>query len=291
MTIADETYEQKLEKAFEKTLNRHGYGFQYSVLELASTLCNSNSSEWVFEAAEFPVQVQGEGTHIDFILRHRGNRLAFAFYLLAECKRANPSLSNWCFARAPIVVRNRSRLPFFIEHAHLSEDRTIYAFAENWESVSRDTYQIALEIKSDEKGDPGGPGRGVIKEALTQVCRGLNGMIEFLSKNVQILGNATDAYFLPVIFTTAQLWASDVDLGSADIENGNIDLSKGNFDKKQWIFYQYHVSPGLKHSFSPVDRPQRIGPLMESEYIRTIPIVTASGVEKFLKWASDPDPW
>jgi hypothetical protein len=113
-------------------------------------------------------------------------------------------------------------------------------------------------------------------------------MVEFLSENMQILSKIDEAYLLPVVFTTAQIWASDVELSSANLENGDIDLAGTSFVSKPYVFYQYHLSPGLKHSRSPVSRPTTIGAFMDSEYVRTIAVVTASGIEQFLNWSSDP---
>lgn len=286
MSSQSQTNEPALKKRFQNTLNRHGYGFQYSVLNLAAKLCDENESNWIFEAAEFPVQTQGNGTRIDFILKlRRGVNL----YLLAECKRANPALSDWCFAKAPFVRRNRTAYePMFLEHTQITGPGQISSAARELFDL-KEAYHIALEIKSDKAGDPESAGRGVIEEAATQVCRGLNGMVEFLSQNMQVLRERTDAVFLPVIFTTANLWASKADLSATDLRSGNIDLQNTDFTSKPWVFYQYHTSPGVKHSFSPVERPPAIGVLMESEYVRTIAIVSASGIEQFLKWTSNPD--
>lgn len=286
MSSQSQTNESALKKRFQDTLNRHGYGFQYSVLNLAAELSDNNESNWNFEAAEFPVQIQGNGTRIDFILKlRRGINL----YLLAECKRANPALSDWCFVKAPFIRRNRTTSePIFLEHTQVDEQRQISSAAKKLFDL-KEAYHIALEIKSDKEGDSGGSGRGVIEEAATQVCRGLNGMIEFLSQNTQILHNKANAVFLPVIFTTANLWASNADLSSADLESGNIDLQKADFNIKPWVFYQYHTSPGVKHSYSPAKRSEGIGVLMETEYIRTIAIVNAAGIEEFLKWSSNSD--
>jgi hypothetical protein len=278
---------KNVEAGFAKILNRHGYGFHYSVLKLAHDLCDRGESRWAFEAAEFPVQVQEETTRIDFILRLRHR---YPIYLLAECKRANPALSNWCFAQASYVRRNRTMdEPFFIEQIRQVEDESICASATTGLSV-KDACHIAIEVKSNEKGDDYGSGRGEIERAVTQVCRGLNGMTEFLSENAQVLSEQT-AFLLPVIFTTARIWRSSVDLSSASVLDGTIDLTGTDFEQVPWAFYQYHLSPGLKHMHSPTDRPSTIGALMDSEYIRTITVVTASDIESFLRWSSDPDWW
>lgn len=274
---------ERISKAFEKVLNSHGYGFQYSVLKQASDLFSQKKSAWFFEASEFPVKVQDVGTRIDFILRHYYNNF---FYLLAECKRANPALSNWCFARAPFVRRNRSYEPYFLEHIELDEKGLLYAYAKPTCSSER-AYHVALEVKTEEKGDNKGQGRGAIEEAATQICRGLNGMIEFLLRNNQMFEIQKRAVFLPVIFTTAQIWASNVDLSSADIQSGKVDLTKMNCEKQSWVVYQYHMSPGLKHSSSPLKLLNSFGEIMDSEYIRTIPIVSPSGIESFFNWASE----
>ena len=292
MQTADETYEKKLESAFQTVLNSHGYGFHYSVLKLASDLHNDNKSDWLLEAVEFPVQVQSSGLRIDFILRHRDHP---TFYLLAECKRVNPALSNWCFARAPFIRRNRSIEWLFLEHFQrkvpISNRWDIYSSSRRGPQL-KDAYHIALDVRSGERGDPFGKGRGgVIEEASTQVCRGIGGMVEFLARNLLVLGDATEAHFLPVIFTTAQIWTSDVNLSSAELQTGKVNLSDTDFSKRDYIFYQYQVSPGLKHSYSPVDRPANIGELMDSEYVRSIAIVGASGIQPFLNWSSQIDLW
>ena len=93
----DENYVKQITKSFEKVLNRHGYGFQYRVLKEAERLANEGKSRWGYSTFEFPVDVQGAGTRVDFILKNYVKYI----YMIAECKRANPALSNWCFAKAP----------------------------------------------------------------------------------------------------------------------------------------------------------------------------------------------
>ena len=80
---------------------------------------------------------------------------------------------------------------------------------------------------------------------------------------------------------------SNVDLSSADIQSGKVDLTKMNCEKQSWVVYQYHMSPGLKHSSSPLKLLNSFGEIMDSEYIRTIPIVSPSGIESFFNWASE----
>jgi hypothetical protein len=272
-----------IKNGFGKILNTHGYGFHYSVLKLAHTLSDNNESHWIFEAAEFPVQVQSEGTRIDFILRLNDSTPIF---LLAECKRANPAFSNWCFAKVPYIHRNRSSYePLLIEC--LRQDNNDVLSSSAYEGSSLDNAcHIAIEVKSDEKGEPNTVGRGRIEESVTQICRGLNGFVEFIGVNKQIFSNKKTLFLLPVIFTTAKIWESNVELSLTEIEKGNVNLDNTKLNEKPWIFYQYHLSPGIKHSHSPTERSNQLGKLLDSEYIRTIAIVSAAGITEFLKWSS-----
>src|SRR5437868_2933256 len=80
-----------------KLWNVHGYGFQYALLRTAQRLFVEGKSRWEFEAAEFPVGEERSGTHIDFILEDA----QWKVFLVAECKRADPARSSWCFVHAP----------------------------------------------------------------------------------------------------------------------------------------------------------------------------------------------
>src|SRR6267143_1937049 len=103
--MSQETRPLDLGEDYRKVLNHHGYGFQYSVIEFIDKLRRERRCDWELEASEFPVIVQGRSTRIDFVFRK--NR-PFV-YLVGECKRANPALSNWCFSSS-FYARGRSNL-------------------------------------------------------------------------------------------------------------------------------------------------------------------------------------
>jgi hypothetical protein len=275
-----ESHREEVSQEFQNILNRHGYGFQYSILKVREDLEKRHRSGWEFEASEFPVEVQGRGTRIDFILKCVHNPV----YMIAECKRANPAFSNWCFARAPYVQREEPYKSIILERLQRNND-LIQASAIQQFVGGQEPYHIALEVKSRKPGDIRGGRPEAIEEAATQVCRGMNGMVELLARNPKLFQNDKHIGLLPVIFTTAEIWVSEVDLSTADLASGKVELTGTNFSKKDWILYQYHTSPGLKHSFSPPDCPSTLGALMEAEYIRTIPLVSPAGILDFLNWS------
>lgn len=282
----------EVRNSFQKALNRHGYGFQFSVLKIAESLANrvdyDERSRWNFLFSEVPVEVRGSGTRIDFILSRSRSTLSPFFYLICECKRANPKLSNWCFVRAPRVRRGRPKGtdPLLVETVFQGTQFTNTMTIVNKLKILSDAYHFGVEVRSLKLGDDKGESGRAIEDAVTQVLRGLNGYVEALSQNKQLL-EGTQTHLLPVIFTTAQLWISHSDLGLADLVTGDIDLSKDGFESVPWLWYQYHLSPGLKHT--SVYKPQdeiKVEEFIEAKYIRTVAIVSASGIEEFLLYTS-----
>jgi hypothetical protein len=258
-------------------LNRHGHSFHYAVLQRAEDLANDTRSHWVFEASEFPVRVGGFDTRIDFILRRRGG----SHYLVAECKRANPATANWCFVRAPLVSRNVSGNSVIVETSVHTGDRHLWSGGRRL--CSSDIYHLGFEVKTGEKGDEGGPARTQIEEAAGQVLKGVNGFVEFLSQHSTLLTENTDTPIIPVIFTTANLWVSDVRLNEAELSTGNLPTESVKTRSKDWLWYQYHLSPGLRHSQFGLDRSSSISDALTHEFARCIAIVSPSGIDEFLR--------
>ena len=244
-----------------------------------TTITKRNRSSWSFEAAEFPVEVQGRGTRIDFLLSCRHSPML----MVAECKRVNPAMANWCFAEAPYVQQHRAHKKAFVERIELKN--AIIHTSTKRSFIPEHSYHVALEVKSDRKGDSSGGKPEAIEDAATQVCKGVNGLVECLAANSQLVPSQQYVHLLPVIFTTADLWASEVELDSADIKDGKVNLSDAKFARKDWLFYQYNLSPGLKHSFSSEEKQKTLGNFMEAEYIRTIAVVNSKSTAEFLDWA------
>jgi hypothetical protein len=280
--------EDRVFRGFNKLLNIHGYGFHYAVLGLAERLSLEGKSPWVFEAAEFPVSVQGSSTRIDFVLKKKATASSAEppFYLIAECKRANPSFSDWCFARAPFVRRNRNGETIIYEHLEIDKSGFLNACGMPSSSLVN-AYHIGLELKSSNRGDAEIQGRAAIEEAAGQVSKGLNGLSETLSRLFGQPGFVDRANLLPVIFTTANLWSTEDDLSLADIETGNLELNPQSFRPHDWLVLQYPISPGLKHGLQLKYAVDGLAEMLDYEYVRSIPIVNASGISEFLEWAAD----
>jgi len=271
---------------FQAALNRQGHPFQYAVIRRAHVLNDQRRSPWVFEASEFPVEVQGYHTRIDFVLSQWSEAARGPFqFLVAECKRTNPSLHDWLFARAPYVHRGSVSREILVEQ--VCREGTELTSSAGRLQGSENIYHVAVEVKGAARGDVSGSGRGAIEDAATQVIRGVNGLIECFSKKRPYVPENFPVSFIPVIFTTARIWATDVDI-AADVATGQVELATGDVVEKPWLWLQYHISPGLQHT---VDRqvPKKepllrsvIGDLLDLEYARAIAVVGASGIDEFL---------
>lgn len=237
------------------------------------------------------MEVQGYDSRIDFILSYCPPGGLYGF-LVAECKRTNPSFNEWLFTKAPYVRRSRTSDTLNVERVRY-DDPDVLASTESLSSFG-DIYHVALEAKSNSQGDASG-GRGAIEGAATQVIRGMNGLIQCVSKkeNIAIIqGSLIPAFFIPVIFTTARLWATDADIGKADLESGKVDLASAKVERKPWLWLQYHMSPTLKHSVVRKENTLNLlyqgtlGLLLKQEYSRTIAIVGTDGIDSFLRQSS-----
>jgi hypothetical protein len=262
-----------------KELDLHGYAFTFAVLRLIDRL--RDRSRWVRDVQEFPVEVQGEPIHIDFVLRNNDWGAA----MVAECKRCD---TTWIFARDPAVSSGKQRLVFEglvaregLLHGTIDpEDVALY---------SSRVYQIGVESPKSTKN---------LEKAVAQVCRGVNGLMELLSRRLSALqpfqraawGGAPSpapVEFVPVIFTTATLAATECRLDDADVGTGRLPADGFEAQELPWLFLQYNVSPALRHALPMATRAgrdarSRLKDILELDYGRMIAIVGAQGIEEFL---------
>lgn len=153
--------------------------------------------------------------------------------------------------------------------------------------MTRDGYHVALPVRTAQKGDqqPVKQPRSDIEDATSQVLRGVNGYVERLASDPQLMqvgDNNSVVRIIPVIFTTAQLFTSRADLSSAELETGRVNIANAEFHRVSWLWYQYNVSPGLKHTREPRENAKVIEEYLQSEHIRSVAVVSSSGIEDFL---------
>ena len=275
--------EKDITLAFEKALSRHGFGFQYAVLKEIKELYEAGKSYWYPTTAEFPVDVQGSGTRIDIILEHKLGQK----YMVCECKRVDPALGNWCFARAsrPTDIQFADRS--YIEMLRFDGHDT---FSELKDIIGSDRiFQIAAEVRSDQKGDSSSSGRNQIEDAATQVCRGFNGLMRFFATRTfpPFLALNQPIGFIPVIITTANILATKADISRTNLETGQIANLTPALEAQDWLWYEYTQSPNLVHKLPNYHGSKDLVKILFGEYVRRIAIVNPSGIGAFLGM----EPW
>jgi len=269
-------------RAFGKLLNSHGYPFQYASIASIGSLYNRGSA-WLFEASEFPVEARGKGAAADFILKH----VRTQFRLIVECKRVNPALADWCFAKASYVRRGDDPNEVVIER--ITNDGTGVAFssvAHRWKNSDR-IYHIGMEVRSRSvAGEPDSQGRRAINDAVEQVLRAVNGLVDYVDGKANLVVQYSPWFLMPVVLTTARLWTSDVDLSSANLASGQLDLSKVSVAPADWLFLNYNVSPGLRHSAQDHAVDIDLSGVLHDHFIRSVALVSVDGIGAFLAHTS-----
>jgi hypothetical protein len=272
--------EEEISNSLTEILNIHGYSFQYAVIQRAKALFDNKSSNWRFVGAEIPVTINGQVIHVDFVFKHKTANI----FLIGECKRAEPSRANWCFVRAPFTFSNlMTGFTFFdlIRHDGMSE-RVEYGCLESF--ADKSIYHLGFELKTGLKGDGIGGVKSNINSAISQVLRGSSGYINsiFKSHKIRNISPNTNYYFVPVIFTTAKIFSSENNIGVAKIEDGLLQKNSLQVSQNSWIWFNHNRSDELKHSL-PHSAIDDIYQKDSKEYIRSIAIVSADGIDNFFK--------
>jgi hypothetical protein len=270
------TPDHHLSDQVRKELDLHGHAFTFAVLQRIDRL--QNRAKWTRDVQEFPVEVQGAPTHIDFVLRNNDWGAA----MVAECKRCD---TIWIFARDP-VASGKQRLVF---EGLVAKEGALYGTIEPEPGdalYSNRVYEVGIESPRSAKN---------LEKAITQVCRGVNGLMGLLSRRLGALQpfqraslvSPTLVEFVPVIFTTARLAATDFKLSDADLVTGRLPVEGFAARDIPWLFLRYNLSPTLRHDLPMTSRARTglaadLKDILALDYSRMIAIVGAGGIDEFL---------
>lgn len=226
---------------------------------------------------EFPVAVQDAVTHIDLVLRAGESHT----YLVGECKRVDPALGRWCFARTPLRGAE-SRLN------RLTLERLIFSQLQKLRSdplvraAPSEPYTIGVEIRTKESGDGMGGVKDAIDRSIAQVLRGASGLANhYYSLDWSSL-TGQSFIFVPVVFTTAELWVTDAYIGNSSLESGNVPEDKFRAEPTGWLWFNYNISPNLQHSIPQSDALRNLAEVLTAESTRSVAIVNPRGLDQFL---------
>lgn len=294
----------KTAKSLEKVLNLHGFSFQYALLQRAEEIRKSAkeirgryNAEWWLEATEIPVGSGVESTHIDFVMevvdRHQSDDRCN--YVIGEAKRVDPAKGSWCFAKSPYTFQIPDRTKDMTQFDRIeSSDDSGKKESKNLIALSRrGVYDRGFEVKTNKTGDGvGSHYNSAIESAVTQVLKGTKGYINYLCGLV----NEPDrpklrplTTFIPVIFTTAQLYTTDSDISAADLTNGHLLPDSITVKEADWIWFNHNRSVNLSHNVTVNEEFNSHFDRYFRDFSRSIAIVGPSGFNGF--FSSGPHEW
>jgi len=277
----------QISTSLRKVLNTHGYGFHYAVVRRAEELLEAHRSRWIFDGVEFPVTTAGQVTHVDFILRSRTGRTL----MIAEYKRVDPAKALWCFAKTPYTWRNANSDELAFDELEVYVDKRMSRSA-HFAYARKPLFQLGVELRTGQQGDGLGQSRA-INEAITQVLRGKSGLINHLCESIRTTDHRSMGIesnkrirFIPVIFTTAQIWITEVDLTNADLTTGNLT---NHLEAKpaDWIWFTHNQTSNLRPEYYWRPETSAMDGFsydLRREFARSIAIVSPSGVDAFLSF-------
>jgi hypothetical protein len=128
-------------------------------------------------------------------------------------------------------------------------------------------------------------GRSAINDAAAQVLRGTNGLINHLWEKRRQIPHSR--LFVPVVFTTAEIWTSATDLRDSEIKSGRVTVEAAT--RQPWVWFTHNQSPDLRHKVDREDETADLSLSLRDEFARSIAIVGVDGIDAFL--GTYPDAW
>jgi hypothetical protein len=272
------------EEAVTKALNEQGFLFAQIVREKFRNRLRGDletQSGWRFVAQEYPVTASdGSQTRIDFVL------CAGDHHLTLECKRANPDYKRWVFFdKADETSMDGGDL--FIETA-LFTQRPVQSPAHVKHEVRRfampppcHVFNYYVECAIDQEKQASAT--KTIEDAFQQVMKGHSGLMAKLLS----FDSGACLRSIPVVVTTAELLEAQFDPSKISLEDGCIDQADVAPTQLEFCAVNYHANDMLavKSGFAP-DTLRDIEADLLYRQIRTVFVVHAPAINKFLNWAS-----
>lgn len=286
---------ERARKNLEETLNLHGYGFQEAIKQVTihrRTDFSEVNWGWKYFGSEIPVPINDDKshTHVDLILRAWTKRRIrhTGYFLVGECKRVNPSKAFWCFVKRQNTWPEQA--DDTVQFDCLEASGSSFTATSRSAYVRDAVYDLGIEVKTDLKGDPcTSPDRSPIQAAIGQVLRGVAGFIDTLSSSIaynDVLGIGEPEILIPVVFTTADLFASSLDLGKSEIGDGKLLKAENGLTRVPWIWFNHHRTPNLrpKTRFGYGDEKEKHVSKRYRDTVRSVVIVNGHSLEQFLTY-------
>lgn len=252
-------------------LNIHGVFFERKCATLVA-----NTPGWNVLAANYPVEFpppngpwRGKESSLDIWARRDADS-TFVVDALLECKKANPEFVNWVFFPKP---RAPAPAPFGFTRAYNKSDDVGSELWSTQLSLDRTTTTMlmaneAREVRGDylkyQKNDKTKTSNAAIQEAAYQVALATRAIVHeerSLLKKARLSPSHpeppwTSKAYVPLIVTTAKLFAVEFLANNVKVDSGEIDPHDARLNPVESIVFEYALPKHLQ--FPPADPLQTL---------------------------------
>lgn len=263
-------------------LNIHGFAFNYAVIDSIAALAKKGII-WQFVGTEVPLTLNGEEIHADLVYFNPSRNI----YIVGECKRPDPALAHWCFARSVYAFGHGDNLRPTVDQLYRETNAAHVHLRPRVVRLGHQGYQVGIAMKTHQKGEGCYSDRKAIQDSVTQVMRAANGFIALSALNFRLASPPPDrepVTFVPVVFTTAKLSVSDYDLGTSDLAAGTVPVT-ATFAPAEWLWYHHPLNLSMQanvHGRYTAEHWADWSDYFLKTSVRSAAIVNAAGIEQFL---------
>lgn len=270
-------------------LNEQGYLLQLRLLSLINTVQQGEDfPPWRIEAAEYPVSTaNGKQTRIDIVLAHK---TLPNVCLALECKRANPLYKRWVFFASTVRPHE-----FFFDTARQfskgPDGRFQYIRGLDAVPASTEAYTFYLEALQERlRSQKRSSATNAIEDAFQQISTGQVGLMRKLILFGETMPGLPPPPIrvIPVVVTTAQLFAANFGHDAIPLATGEITPDKLVLTKPKYLAVNFRLNDDLaEFAGLTSQKPARIGLDLTTQQVRTVFVVQASHFREFLFWADE----
>jgi hypothetical protein len=287
-------------------MNEQGFLFQQSIREKIRSPHEGTQTLWSFIASEYPVTAaNGLQTRVDMVL---GNSSHPGVHICLECKRALAPFKRWIFFDRGNSIRGWTDGGMFLETLTITQ-RPVQHPRQAVRSLTKlashpdfPLFNLYLEVATKRDGKVSAT--ETIETAMRQVVQGQTGLM------TKLWGFDSGSFIrsIPVVVTTAEIYEARFDHNKIEVQSGQIKAS--DLELEPLDFCGVHYRPdddlALKTETPPTgvdamgsdstrftlnqtevsgNRRSDIHGDLTRFQMRTVFVVQAASINKFLEWA------
>lgn len=244
--------QEHLHRKAVNALEEHGFLFQKRCVDEITY----DQKRFSLESEDYAVSVGGEETTVDFILSAPGS--LGKFYLVFECKRANPDYVSWVFPKPKDPLEPTARFLgtklFAIASGNIICLRLQTVLIDILDPNKTPIVNCGLEVSLNPGRQQRSSNATTIYSACQQALTGIGGLAVEHKKYMYHERSELPHFYVPVVITTADLYVTSYHRYEVDLRTGNLSAEKANTSPVDWVVLDWPVREPLQIT-APEDSP------------------------------------